>query len=252
MKKLMADTPSCSACLPGVGLSMVMVATLVTIYYSAIVAFTLFYMFASFQSPLPWSSCSGNTATGPVLNAYKHLGNCSKRLRQTLSRPCLLQCKATSAMGWWPTGPTVLVLYPTAHQTLGKARVSSTGSKWRSLSNTHKSKTKNILVKVVGPVLLSRVALQRSSGMDDTGSVVWHMALCLLLSHVIVAAILIKGIKSSGKVRHIAKLSIQHPASVGQTVIPVSACVGRLLHRNVSLRGDPGAVSSRRHTRGSE
>ncbi|XP_075318191.1 sodium- and chloride-dependent neutral and basic amino acid transporter B(0+) isoform X2 [Odontesthes bonariensis] len=45
-----------------------------------------------------------------------------------------------------------------------------------------------------------RVALQRSSGLDETGPVVWHLALCLLLSSLIVAAALIRGIKSSGKV----------------------------------------------------
>uniref|UniRef100_A0A673BZT8 Transporter n=1 Tax=Sphaeramia orbicularis TaxID=375764 RepID=A0A673BZT8_9TELE len=44
------------------------------------------------------------------------------------------------------------------------------------------------------------VALQRSSGLDETGPVVWHLALCLLLSSIIVAAALIRGIKSSGKV----------------------------------------------------
>lgn len=48
--------------------------------------------------------------------------------------------------------------------------------------------------------LASNVALQRSSGLDETGPVVWHMALCLLLSTILVAASLIKGIKSSGKV----------------------------------------------------
>lgn len=49
-------------------------------------------------------------------------------------------------------------------------------------------------------VLVSRIALQRSSGLDETGPVVWHLALCLLLSSIIVAAALIRGIKSSGKV----------------------------------------------------
>ncbi|KAF4093691.1 hypothetical protein AMELA_G00004740 [Ameiurus melas] len=36
--------------------------------------------------------------------------------------------------------------------------------------------------------------------MDETGSVVWHLALCLLLSWIMIAAALYKGIKSSGKV----------------------------------------------------
>lgn len=46
----------------------------------------------------------------------------------------------------------------------------------------------------------SKVALQRSSGLDETGTIVWYLALCLLLSWIIVAAALFKGIKSSGKV----------------------------------------------------
>lgn len=46
----------------------------------------------------------------------------------------------------------------------------------------------------------SKVALQRSSGLDETGNIVWYLALCLLLSWMIVAAALFKGIKSSGKV----------------------------------------------------
>lgn len=55
-------------------------------------------------------------------------------------------------------------------------------------------------------LLLSRVALQRSSGLDETGTVVWHLALCLLLSSLLVAAALIRGIKSSGKVSQHAPL----------------------------------------------
>ncbi|KAG7319143.1 hypothetical protein KOW79_017617 [Hemibagrus wyckioides] len=36
--------------------------------------------------------------------------------------------------------------------------------------------------------------------MDETGPVVWHLALCLLLGWIMIAAALYKGIKSSGKV----------------------------------------------------
>lgn len=66
MQKLMAEILCSLVCLPGVGFSVVMVAMMVTVYYSAIVAFTLFYIFASFQSPLPWSKCPSNTSSGSV------------------------------------------------------------------------------------------------------------------------------------------------------------------------------------------
>ncbi|XP_051791361.1 sodium- and chloride-dependent neutral and basic amino acid transporter B(0+)-like [Erpetoichthys calabaricus] len=46
----------------------------------------------------------------------------------------------------------------------------------------------------------SKVALRRSSGLDESGGVIWHLALCLLLAWIIVGAALFKGIKSLGKV----------------------------------------------------
>uniref|UniRef100_A0A8C9EKX3 Transporter n=1 Tax=Pavo cristatus TaxID=9049 RepID=A0A8C9EKX3_PAVCR len=52
----------------------------------------------------------------------------------------------------------------------------------------------------------NKVALQRSSGLDETGNVVWYLALCLLLSWMIVGAALFKGIKSSGKVVYFTAL----------------------------------------------
>lgn len=56
--------------------------------------------------------------------------------------------------------------------------------------------------------VFSKVALQRSSGLDETGNIVWYLALCLLLSWMIVGAALFKGIKSSGKVRGRASSSL--------------------------------------------
>lgn len=37
---------------------MVLVCTFVSIYYNVIIAYSIYYMFASFQFPLPWSDCS--------------------------------------------------------------------------------------------------------------------------------------------------------------------------------------------------
>uniref|UniRef100_A0A8D3EBU9 Transporter n=1 Tax=Scophthalmus maximus TaxID=52904 RepID=A0A8D3EBU9_SCOMX len=112
--------------LQGVGIAMVLVTLIVSIYYNVIIAYSLYYMFASFQSPLPWSSCLSWADS-----------NCSSTPRGTV---------------------------------------------FNSSSDDF------------------RVALQRSSGLDETGPVVWHLALCLLLSSILVAAALIRGIKSSGKV----------------------------------------------------
>uniref|UniRef100_A0AAQ5XE70 Transporter n=1 Tax=Amphiprion ocellaris TaxID=80972 RepID=A0AAQ5XE70_AMPOC len=136
--------------LQGVGLSMVMVNALVSIYYNVIIAYSLYYMFASMQFPLPWSSCSS-----------------------WADRKCSMYCNVSGVLM----------------------------TNWTQENITCPSSNK-ITVSVESPSeqYWDHVALQRSSGLDETGPVVWHLALCLLLSSIIVAAALIRGIKSSGKV----------------------------------------------------
>lgn len=41
----------------GVGITMVIISAFVTIYYNVIIAYALYYLFASFQKVLPWSDC---------------------------------------------------------------------------------------------------------------------------------------------------------------------------------------------------
>jgi SNF family Na+-dependent transporter len=41
----------------GLGYSTLVVITLITIYYQVIIAWTIFYIFASFRSELGWGSC---------------------------------------------------------------------------------------------------------------------------------------------------------------------------------------------------
>ncbi|XP_040889390.1 sodium- and chloride-dependent neutral and basic amino acid transporter B(0+)-like [Toxotes jaculatrix] len=131
--------------LQGVGFAMVMVNALVSIYYNVIIAYSLYYMFASFQSPLPWSSCFSWADS-----------NCSN----------------TPAVANWTQEN---ITCPSSNMITASVQ-SPSEQYW------------------------DHVALQRSSGLDETGPVVWHLALCLLLSSMLVAAALIRGIKSSGKV----------------------------------------------------
>uniref|UniRef100_A0A8C7MWZ9 Solute carrier family 6 member 14 n=1 Tax=Oncorhynchus kisutch TaxID=8019 RepID=A0A8C7MWZ9_ONCKI len=138
----------------GVCVAMVLVSTLVAIYYNVIIAHGLYYMFASFKSPLPWSDCF-----------YWSNSNCS----------------LTPRVSNW----SVPVL--TANMTLWENGTCPEG---------------NISIPVHSPSeqYWDLVALQRSSSLDETGPVVWHLALCLLLGWLLIAAALYKGIKSSGKV----------------------------------------------------
>ncbi|XP_059186357.1 sodium- and chloride-dependent neutral and basic amino acid transporter B(0+)-like [Centropristis striata] len=140
--------------LQGVGIAVVVGNTIIAISYNVIIAYSLYYMFASFQSPLPWSSCFSWANS-----------NCSST--------------------------------PIVHCNISGVIVAN----WTHENSTCPS-SNLITVPVQSPSeqYWDVVALQRSSGLDETGPVVWHLALCLLLSSIIVAAALYKGIKSSGKV----------------------------------------------------
>uniref|UniRef100_A0A668AET2 Transporter n=1 Tax=Myripristis murdjan TaxID=586833 RepID=A0A668AET2_9TELE len=139
--------------LQGVGFSMLVVNSLVSIYYNVIIAYSLFYMFASFQSPLPWSSC--------LISFTGHFS------------ALLETCNITSL--------------PAANST-------------RENDTCSPSTTTVIPTQSPSEQYWDQVVLQRSSGLDETGSIVWRLALCLLLAMSILAAAVIKGIKSSGKV----------------------------------------------------
>lgn len=67
----------------GVGITMMLVSTFVSIYYNVIIAYSIYYMFASFQFPLPWSDCSSwsemdcnNTIRG-LSSTYLHHCYCN-------------------------------------------------------------------------------------------------------------------------------------------------------------------------------
>ncbi|XP_051967856.1 sodium- and chloride-dependent neutral and basic amino acid transporter B(0+)-like [Xyrauchen texanus] len=122
--------------LQGVGITMMLVSTLLAIYYNVIIAYSIYYLFASFQYPLPWSGSSNCNTTEIALNVTAENQTCLD----------FLPGQSPSEKYW------------------------------------------------------DMVALQRTSSMDETGPVVWHLALSLLLAWILVAAALFKGIKSSGKV----------------------------------------------------
>uniref|UniRef100_A0A672VD66 Solute carrier family 6 member 14 n=1 Tax=Strigops habroptila TaxID=2489341 RepID=A0A672VD66_STRHB len=141
----------------GVGITMVIISTFVAIYYNVIIAYALYYLFASLQKVLPWSDCfswsdefCSKTRSGTVLNiTYYHL------------LILLIELNITCCCH-----PLLMATF----------------------------------------CAFSKVALRRSSGLDETGNIVWYLALCLLLAWIIVGAALFKGIKSSGKVVYFTAL----------------------------------------------
>ena len=47
----------------GLGYGMVIVSAIVMLYYNVIIAWTIFYMFASFATELPWHNCEKEWST---------------------------------------------------------------------------------------------------------------------------------------------------------------------------------------------
>uniref|UniRef100_A0A672IEX0 Transporter n=1 Tax=Salarias fasciatus TaxID=181472 RepID=A0A672IEX0_SALFA len=140
--------------LQGVGIGTVLVTLVITVYYNVIITYSLYYMFASMQNPLPWSDCfswsNDNCSTKPIVHC---------------------NVNGTVVANWTQQNMTC-------------------------------DESNQIQIPVQSPSeqYWDLVVLQRSSSLDETGMVIWQLALCLLLSSIIVSAALIKGIKSSGKV----------------------------------------------------
>ncbi|KAK2159537.1 hypothetical protein LSH36_151g05026 [Paralvinella palmiformis] len=146
----------------GLGYAMFAISTLVSIYYNVLIGYTLFYFFASFQSPVPWSDCTNwwNTA---ACSLNRHAVN-------------ITQLEATTDSD---------IAAATNNMTVHNASdilelVSPAQEYWE--------------YRVLG--------LTKTTNIANIGGLRWHVTLCLLLSWIIVFLCIMKGIKSSGKVAY--------------------------------------------------
>ncbi|XP_038631987.1 sodium- and chloride-dependent neutral and basic amino acid transporter B(0+)-like isoform X2 [Scyliorhinus canicula] len=150
--------------LQGVGVTMILFGSISHISYTCIIAYSLYYLFASFQSPLPWTDC----------------------------------------FSWWGADETCsrTPKDPLCNLTLDDGCFEIVNTTWLHVNNETCPNGSEIYVPHQGPSeqYWDKVALNRSHSVDETGEVVWYLALCLLLTWLIIGAALSKGIKSSGKV----------------------------------------------------
>ncbi|XP_078403882.1 sodium- and chloride-dependent neutral and basic amino acid transporter B(0+)-like [Cetorhinus maximus] len=150
--------------LQGVGIAMVFAATFATITYNCILAYSLYYLFASFQSPLPWADC----------------------------------------FSWWGADETCsrTPKDPLCNLTLDDGYFEIVNTTWLHVNNETCPNGSEINIPHQSPSeqYWDKVVLRRTNSMDEIGEIVWHLALCLLLARLMVGAALSKGVKSSGKV----------------------------------------------------
>ncbi|KAL3861988.1 hypothetical protein ACJMK2_007994 [Sinanodonta woodiana] len=152
----------------GIGISQAIISLIVAIYYNVIMAYCLYYMFASMQGTLPWTVCKEEWKQfGCVEKTTKALRYCDPD--KNITDDCRCTLNAT------------IDVYPSVNCT----NVSYVGNP-----------------TAVAELYFYKEVIQKAPNMypSDMGDPLWKLALCLLLSWIVVIVCIIKGIKSSGKV----------------------------------------------------
>ncbi|XP_042228202.1 sodium- and chloride-dependent glycine transporter 1-like [Homarus americanus] len=175
--------PKLSPIFGGLGWAMVIVSALVTIYYNMILAWTLYYTFASFTSVLPWGHCH---------NDFNSLECYTEELSTS--------CKNQSLYVYNNTCVTV-------QEYCGAAG-------FQAVNETYCQGTDDV---VPADGVISKVSSSEDyflNGMlgvtgttwEDMGGIRLELVGCLFLGWVIVALCMVKGVKSSGKVVYFTAL----------------------------------------------
>ncbi|CAH1787244.1 unnamed protein product [Owenia fusiformis] len=152
----------------GVGYGMIIVSSIVALYYNMIIAWTLFYLFASFTDVLPWDTCGPGWSSNNCYS-YKEADYCQQTNGSLYyNKTCF--------------NNTMVERYSIA------------------------SLTVNMTKRPPAEEYFENYVLAISKGMDDMGPIRWQLALCLLLAWLIVFLCLSKGVQSSGKVVYFTAL----------------------------------------------
>ncbi|XP_039767249.1 sodium- and chloride-dependent glycine transporter 2 [Ornithorhynchus anatinus] len=153
--------------LQGCGIAMLIISVLIAIYYNVIICYTLFYLFASFVSVLPWASCNNPWNTPDCKDKTKLLlDSCFIG-----DHPKIQIKNSTFCMTAYPN----LTL------------VNFTNQANKTFVSGSEEYFKYFVLKI-------------SAGIEYPGEIRWPLVVCLFLAWVIVYASLAKGIKTSGKV----------------------------------------------------
>ncbi|XP_033119143.1 sodium- and chloride-dependent neutral and basic amino acid transporter B(0+)-like [Anneissia japonica] len=162
----------------GIGFGMVIVSAFVAIYYNVIITYAIYYMFASFTKDLPWERCNHDFNTE----------NCTLKYAECLAQEGKIMltttCQNITDLG--KTDDELLKL-----NIFKENDIWNTSQYVDSYAEYRKRPTEEYW---------KRGVLQESESMNETGGIVWELALCLLLAWILVFLCLAKGVKSSGKV----------------------------------------------------
>lgn len=147
----------------GVGIASQVIVTYLNIYYIVVLAWGIFYLFSSFQSPLPWSTC-GN---------WWNTKDCYSK-DSMFSKPHMFNTSSD-----WS-----FLHNDTFDDFIADFNYTSLGPESQT-SSEHEFWNNRVL---------------RINDVDSDGKILWDLTLCLLLAWVICYFCIFKGVKSTGKV----------------------------------------------------
>ncbi|XP_049765624.1 sodium- and chloride-dependent glycine transporter 2-like [Schistocerca cancellata] len=151
----------------GLGYGMVIVSAIVMLYYNLIIAWTIFYMFASLRPVLPWQNCEPEWSTDTCYS-YEEADACAALNGTYFRQRCYNASEAAAA----------------------------------NISGLAERASR----RPPAEEYFTNYVLGLSDGIEYTGEVRLSMATCLLMAWVIVFLCLCKGVQSSGKVVYFTAL----------------------------------------------
>ncbi|XP_067948115.1 sodium- and chloride-dependent glycine transporter 1-like isoform X2 [Watersipora subatra] len=198
----------------GVGWGMIVVSFMVGIYYNVIISWTLYYFFASMTSQLPWELCNEWWNTALCANIRGKTENSNETILHNFTGPSNINSYLKTGLNssytddHWITNISHIGSQMADYgvQCLSKMVEGESGVEEMTsecnISQYPISDLWHFNVKLVSPSeeYWDRRVLRRSESINETGSVQWDLALCLLLAWIVIFLCLIKGVKSSGKV----------------------------------------------------
>ncbi|XP_041356847.1 sodium- and chloride-dependent glycine transporter 1-like [Gigantopelta aegis] len=160
----------------GVGYGMVIISTIVCVYYNIIITWTLYYLFMSMRAVLPWATCDNDWNT-----EYCVL----KRDVHPNETGLYNDSQMAGAMKYLA-------------QAINSSAVNVTAVLGNATNLMHLNKT-----KTASEEFWQRHVLDISDGIDNIGGIRWPLLGCLALAWLVVFLCLCKGVKSSGKVVYV-------------------------------------------------
>ncbi|KAL7637204.1 UNVERIFIED_CONTAM: hypothetical protein RMT77_011916 [Armadillidium vulgare] len=177
----------------GLGWAMIIVSTLVAIYYNMILAWTFFYTFASFTGTLPWGHCNNEfNSIGCFTNDDAEA--CALNGTFYYDKQCMdveSFCNIFNATEYLDENTNLTCQFYTNTSSPDDLKKVDKLAQRISASEDY---FKNRMLGVTGTTW------------EDMGGLSWELVGCLALAWVIVCLCMIKGVKSSGKVVYFTAL----------------------------------------------